>query len=228
MNTMEINKIVAGVICAVLLVVVVGKIGGALVHPDELEAPVYPFSEDVMAGANTDAAAPSEPAGPEPILAMLASADLGQGEKVFKKCASCHDASKGGPNKTGPNLYGIVGANFAHKGDFSYSDGMANHGGAWGFAELNEFLYKPRDYIDGTKMSFGGLKKASDRANVIAWLNSQSDSPMAYPDPAEAAEAAPAEDAAAPAEDAAQAAPAEDAAEDAAPAEGDADAAPAQ
>jgi cytochrome c len=191
MNTMEINKIVAGVICAVLLVVVVGKVGSALVHPDELEAPVYPFSEDVLAGASAPAAAAAEPAGPEPILAMLASADLGEGEKVFKKCASCHDAEKGGPNKTGPNLYGIVGANFAHKGDFSYSDGMANHGGTWGFAELNEFLYKPRDYIDGTKMSFGGLKKASDRAAVIAWLNSQSDNPVALPDPAavEAAEA---------------------------------------
>ncbi|AXO13332.1 c-type cytochrome [Thalassospira indica] len=191
MNTMEINKIVAGVICAVLLVVVVGKVGSALVHPEELEAPVYPFSEDVMAGANAPAAAPAEPAGPEPILAMLASADMGEGEKVFKKCASCHDVEKGGPNKTGPNLYGIVGAAFAHKDDFSYSDGMANHGGTWGFEELNEFLYKPRDYIDGTKMSFGGLKKAEDRAAVIAWLNTKSDNPVALPDPAavEAAEA---------------------------------------
>jgi len=186
MNTMEINKIVAGVICAVLLVIVVGKIGGALVHPDELEAPVYPFSEELMAGANADVAAPAAPAGPEPIFAMLASADLGQGEKVFKKCASCHDVEKDGPNKTGPNLYGIVGANFAHRSDFSYSDGMANHGSAWGFEELNAFLYKPRDYIDGTKMSFGGLKKASDRAAVIAWLNSKSDSPLPFPDPAEA------------------------------------------
>ena len=145
-----------------------------------------------MAGASAPAAAPAEPAGPEPILAMLASADMGEGEKVFKKCASCHDVEKGGPNKTGPNLYGIVGAAFAHKDDFSYSDGMANHGGTWGFEELNEFLYKPRDYIDGTKMSFGGLKKAEDRAAVIAWLNTKSDNPVALPDPAavEAAEAA--------------------------------------
>ena len=192
MNTMEINKIVAGVICAVLLVVVVGKVGSALVSPEELEAPVYPFSEDVMAGASAPAAAPAEPAGPEPILAMLASADMGEGEKVFKKCASCHDVEKGGPNKTGPNLYGIVGADFAHRDDVSYSDSMANHGGSWGFEELNEFLYKPRDYIDGTKMSFGGLKKAEDRAAVIAWLNTKSDNPVALPDPAavEAAEAA--------------------------------------
>ncbi len=198
MNTMEINKIVAGVICAVLLVVVVGKIGSALVHPDELEAPVYPFSEDLMAGANADVAAPAAPAGPEPILAMLATADLAEGEKVFKKCASCHDVEKGGPNKTGPNLYGVVGAAFGHVGDFSYSDGIANHGGSWGFDELNEFLYKPRVYIDGTKMSFGGLKKAEDRAAVIAWLNTKSDNPMAFPDPAEAAAAA--EEAAAPVE----------------------------
>ena len=199
MNTMEINKIVAGVICAVLLVVVVGKVGSALVSPEELEAPVYPFSEDVMAGASAPAAAPAEPAGPEPILAMLASADMGEGEKVFKKCASCHDVEKGGPNKTGPNLYGIVGADFAHRDDFSYSDSMANHGGSWGFEELNEFLYKPRDYIDGTKMSFGGLKKAEDRAAVIAWLNTKSDNPVPFPDPAEVAPAA-AEEAAAPVE----------------------------
>jgi cytochrome c len=184
MNTMEINKIVAGLICAVLLVVVVGKIGSALVSPEELENPVYPFSEELMAGASAPAAAPAAPAGPEPILAMLASADLAEGEKVFKKCASCHDAEKGGPNKTGPNLYGVVGAAFGHVGDFSYSDGIANHGGTWGFEELNEFLYKPRDYIDGTKMSFGGLRKAEDRAAVIAWMNSQSDSPLPFPDPA--------------------------------------------
>ncbi|UKV14204.1 cytochrome c family protein [Thalassospiraceae bacterium SW-3-3] len=187
MKTMEINKIVAGVICAVLLVIVVGKVGSALVHPDELESPVYPFSEDLMAGADAPAAAPAEPAGPEPILAMLASADLAEGEKVFKKCASCHDVEKGGPNKTGPNLYGIVGNNFAHKGDFAYSDGMANHGGTWGWEELNHFLYKPRDYVEGTKMSFGGLKKPEERAAVIAWLNSKSDNPLPYPDPAEAA-----------------------------------------
>ncbi|NIY75803.1 cytochrome c family protein [Thalassospira sp. HF15] len=215
MNTMEINKIVAGVICAVLLVVVVGKVGGALVHPEELEAPVYPFSEDVMAGASAPAAAPAAPAGPEPILAMLASADLGQGEKVFKKCASCHDVEKGGPNKTGPNLYGIVGAAFAHKDDFSYSDGMANHGGNWGFEELNEFLYKPRDYIDGTKMSFGGLKKASDRAAVIAWLNTLSDNPVELPDPAAVEAANAVEDAVEEAVDEAAAA-VEDAAEGAA------------
>ena len=187
MNTMEINKIVAGVICAVLLVIVVGKVGSALVHPEELETPVYPFSEDLMAGANAPASAPAEPAGLEPILAMLASADLSEGEKVFKKCASCHDAEKGGPNKTGPNLYGIVGNNFAHKDDFAYSAGMANHGGTWGWEELNEFLYAPRGYVDGTKMAFGGLKKAQDRADVIAWLNSKSDNPLPYPDPAEAA-----------------------------------------
>jgi len=215
MKTMEINKIVAGVICAVLLVIVVGKIGSALVHPEELETPVYPFSEDLMAGANAPAAAPAEPAGPEPIVALLASADLAEGEKVFKKCASCHDTENGGPNKTGPNLYGIVGNKFAHKDDFAYSAAMANHGGTWGWEELNHFLYKPRDYVEGTKMSFGGLKKAEDRAAVIAWLNSKSDNPLPYPDPAEAT-AAEGTDAAA---DAAADTPAEAAESNDAPAE---------
>ncbi|WP_417842323.1 c-type cytochrome [Thalassospira sp.] len=181
MKTMEINKIVAGIIVAVLLVVVVGKIGGALVHPKELEEPVYPFSDDLMAAANQPAAAPEKPAGPEPILAMLADADVAAGEKVFKKCGSCHDNTNGGPNKVGPNLYGIVGNVVAHKDDFSYSDAVANHGGNWGYTELNHFLYSPKDYIPGTKMSFGGLKKPSDRANVIAFLNSMSDNPLPAP-----------------------------------------------
>ncbi|WP_083607766.1 cytochrome c family protein [Thalassospira sp. TSL5-1] len=180
MKTMEINKIVAGIIVAVLLVVVVGKIGSVLVHPKELDKPVYPFSDDLTAKADAPAA-PEKPAGPEPILAMLGSADIAAGEKVFKKCGSCHDASKGGPNKVGPNLYGIVGNVVAHKDDFSYSDAVANHGGNWGYTELNHFLYAPKDYIPGTKMSFAGLKKPSDRADVIAYLNNMSDNPLPAP-----------------------------------------------
>ncbi|MFH1806569.1 MAG: cytochrome c family protein [Pseudomonadota bacterium] len=237
MKTMEINKIVAGVICAVLLVIVVGKVGGALVHPQELEEPVYPFSDDLLAAANAPASAPAAPAGPEPILAMLASASIADGEAVFKKCVSCHDVTKGGPNKVGPNLYGIVGASFAHMDGFAYSAGMAEHGGNWGWDELNEFLFKPRDYISGTKMSFAGLSKASDRANVIAYLNSMSDNPLPYPDPAEVAEEAPADEAVA---EEGEAAPADapegedsvDAEAESAPAEGEAtgetEAAPAQ
>ena len=181
MKTMEINKIIAGIIVAVLLVIVVGKIGGALVHPKQLEEPVYPFSDDLSAAANNPAAAPEEPAGPEPILAMLADADIAAGEKVFKKCGACHDNTNGGPNKVGPNLYGIVGNVVAHKDDFSYSDAVANHGGTWGYTELNHFLAAPKDYIPGTKMSFAGLKKASDRANIIAFLNSMSDNPLPAP-----------------------------------------------
>ena len=92
---------------------------------------------------------------------------------------------------------------------------MANHGGTWGWEELNHFLYKPRDYVEGTKMSFGGLKKAEDRAAVIAWLNSKSDNPLPYPDPAEAT-AAEGTDAAA---DAAADTPAEAAESNDAPAE---------
>jgi cytochrome c len=151
---------------------------------------------------------------------MLASASITDGEAVFKRCAACHDVSKGGPNKVGPNLYGIVGASFAHIDGFAYSAGMAEHGGNWGWDELNEFLFKPRDYISGTKMSFAGLSKASDRANVIAYLNSLSDNPLPYPDPAEVAEEAPADEAVA--EDG-EAAPA-----DAAEGEGSVDAAPAE
>ena len=126
---------------------------------------------------------------------LLAEADVSKGERLFKQCLSCHNATQGGPDGTGPALWGIVGADIARNAGFSYSAGMANLEGNWTFETLNAFLEKPKGLIRDTKMSFAGVRRPGDRASLMAWLNQQSDAPIALP----AVEAAPAE---APAEEA--------------------------
>ena len=107
--------------------------------------------------------------------------DTAAGQKVAKKCTTCHDLTKDGRDKVGPNLWGVLGSPVAARQGYSYSDALADLGGAWGYSELDAFLTKPKSFAPGTKMSFGGLKKAKDRANIIAFLRSLSDSPAALP-----------------------------------------------
>jgi cytochrome c len=139
----------------------------------------------------------------KPIAFYLASADPAKGADVFKKCGACHNADKGGPNALGPNLYGVLGEGVGQgAGGFAFSDALKTVGGKWDFDKLNVWLTSPKKFAPGTKMTFAGLSKPEDRANVIAYLNKQSDAPQPMP--------------AAPAADAAPAAPA--AGKDAAPA----------
>lgn len=119
----------------------------------------------------------------KPIAFFLASADPAEGAKVFKKCGACHTDSKGGPNGLGPNLYGVVGKSIPHLPGFAYSDALKSHGGTWDWETLNQWLKSPRDFAPGTKMTFAGLSKPEDRAAVIVYLNSMSDSPLPVPPP---------------------------------------------
>ncbi|MCH9780479.1 MAG: cytochrome c family protein [Alphaproteobacteria bacterium] len=108
---------------------------------------------------------------------LLANADVGRGEKLMRRCTSCHTFNSGGANKIGPNLYGIVGTVSGQNESFSYSSAMRNLNRTWGYDELDAFLEKPSRAVPGTKMSFGGMKKAEDRANIIRWMADQSDTP---------------------------------------------------
>lgn len=110
--------------------------------------------------------------------AALAVADPTKGERVFKKCAACHTVEQDDKNKVGPNLYGSVGGPVASIDGFKYSNALIEFGGHWTLERLDAFLTKPRTEVKGTKMSFAGLKKAEDRADLIAYLNTFSDSPM--------------------------------------------------
>jgi cytochrome c2 len=129
--------------------------------------------------ANSDASAPTEDAAaaePEtPGAEILAQGDPAAGEKVFRKCKACHTVEEDGPSRVGPNLYGIVGASVAAVDGFRYSGALADHGGDWTPDRLAAFLANPRKAVPGTKMSFAGLRKPEDQADVIAYLASLSD-----------------------------------------------------
>ena len=203
--------VLAGGIVALGLTIVSGE----YFHPERPEKMGY-VVEGVEAEAGEGGAAAEKP-----IAFYLASADPAKGEQVFKKCAACHNADKGGPNALGPNLWGVLGEGVgkgAH--GFAFSDALASKGGTWDWQNLSDWLHNPKKFAPGTKMTFAGLSKPEDRANVIAFLNQHSDSPKPMPAaPAEDAVAVPAEgadNAAAPADNAA--APVENAAAPAGPA----------
>ncbi len=193
MNNMEFNKLFAALLVAGIVASFSGFVSHKLLHAHPLHENAYKIegvAEDAAAGGA------KAPAGPEPILAMLASADIARGEQVAKVCATCHSFNKGGANAIGPNLWGVINSAKGSHAGFAYSDGMKAKGGEWSYSDLNHFLWKPKAYIEGTKMNFVGLKKPEDRAAVIAWLRTLADSSAAMPDQsqieAENAELAPA------------------------------------
>lgn len=111
---------------------------------------------------------------------LLASADVAEGEKIFRKCKACHTVEKDGKSRSGPNLYDIVGGPVAAREGFKYSGALSEYGGEWSPERLDAFLEKPKDAVKGTRMSFPGLKKPEDRAALIAYLASHSDEPMGF------------------------------------------------
>lgn len=216
MDSFELNKVIGALLATVFVVFSVGIVSDAMFAAPVPENPGYAIeAAEVEEGME----AGGEPAALEQIGPLMASADVGAGEAVFKRCAACHTTEQGGANKVGPNLWEVINRPIASHEGFAYSAAMKefSQGGsvAWDYEHLSNFLLAPKSYIRGTEMSFAGLKKPEDRANVIAYLRSLSANPAPLPDPAEA----PAEDTAAPAgEEAAPAAEGAEAPSEAAPA----------
>ncbi|MFL2818892.1 MAG: c-type cytochrome [Candidatus Puniceispirillales bacterium] len=177
MDALRINKIAAALLSGVLLIMVFGKIGNILVDPKTEISNAYPIE---VPEKNQIKSKVVEEVVIEPILALLATANLESGQKISKKCVACHGFDAGGPNKVGPNLYNIVNKDQG-KADYAYSKVLASLSGKWSYEELNKFLYKPKLYSKGTKMNYAGLSKTKDRANLIAWLRTKSDSPVSLP-----------------------------------------------
>lgn len=184
MNAYEFNKIAGALLTAMLVTMVIGVVGNVLVHPKKLEKAAY-----VVEGveAKPEAGAAAAPAVLAPIAPLLANASVDAGKAVFKQCAACHTPDKGGKNGVGPNLYDTVGSKKAHVQGFAYSNAMkaaSEKGGdeaLWSYERLNAFIANPKAVVPGTKMTFAGLRKPEDRANVIAYLRTLSDSPKPLP-----------------------------------------------
>jgi len=189
-------------------------VGGMLFQPHHLEKMGFPIEGVAEEGAGGGEAA-------VPIATLMATADPAKGAEVFKKCAACHTINQGGPNGVGPNLYATMGEAIAQgKGGFAFSDALKAKGGKWDFESMNHWLTSPRAFASGTKMTFAGLGNPQDRANVIAYLNSQGSNLPLPAAPAAGAAAAPAAGADANASAPAADAPAANASEGAAMAPG--------
>ncbi len=178
MDSLKFNKIFAGMLCAGLLIMIFSKLGDFLVSPVEIVQNAYPIKVENKDSIKKDVREDIV----EPILAMLASANIEDGIKIAKKCTACHVFEADGPNKVGPNLYNLINKEIG-KSDYNYSKAFLALNGLWTYSELNKFLYKPKNYVKGTKMNFVGLKKTKDRANLIAWIRTLSENPVSLPTP---------------------------------------------
>ena len=176
MDSFEINKIIAAVLVVFLVIFGIGKISDVIFH---VEKPVTSAYKVEVSTASSNQA--SNTGGMVDIAALLAMGDIDHGNKVWKKCSACHSIKKGGKNKIGPALYGVLGRNVAALGDYKYSKAFLAYGKSWTFEEMNGFLKKPQSYIKGTKMAFAGLKKEKDIASVILLMNQNSDNPLPLP-----------------------------------------------
>ena len=169
------NKIITSILLAIILVFGINKITDIIFDVEKPEKSAYQVAsvstvtETTSASLNTDSG---------DIMALLASANVADGKKIFKKCAACHSIAKDGGNKIGPALWGVLGRKAGSVADYKYSKAMTAYGKPWSFEEMNGFLTKPKDWLKGTKMSFVGLKKETDRAAVILYMNKNTGSPL--------------------------------------------------
>ncbi|HEY1709389.1 MAG TPA: cytochrome c family protein [Rhizomicrobium sp.] len=191
MDSFEWNKILGAVLGTIMFVLVVRIATEAIFEPKEPAKPGYVVEGVQEASTSGTSAAPAEETLPD-FGTVLPKADAAAGKEISTRCEQCHDLSKGGPNKIGPNLWGVLGRARATHPGFSYSSAMSADHKPWDFASLFRFLRLPQAYVPGTKMTFAGLKSPNDRLNLLAYLRTQSDSPLAIPAPAPAAAAAPA------------------------------------
>jgi cytochrome c len=180
MDSFEFNKIAMAVLGTVFVLFGVSIISEAIFHSESPETAGFAIAAvEPGEGPGKEASGPAY----DPIEQLLATADVDEGENVSKKCETCHTLEQGGPNKVGPNLYGVVGRPIASHEGFGYSSAMEEYGAGktWTYAELNGFLWNPKKHIKGTAMGFAGLKKTQERADLVAYLRTLSANPEPLP-----------------------------------------------
>jgi cytochrome c len=189
MSNLNMNKAAAAILVAGLIGMITGKVTDTLYYgsPEGRHA----LAHDAKRGYQIEVVeAPADgspaPTGPGDLSALYATADVAAGEAyVNKKCTTCHDVTKGGANKVGPHLWSVVNRQVAGVSDFNYSSGMKDHvakSKTWSLDSMNEFLWSPPKSVPGTMMSFAGISKDQERANVIAYMATKmTDSPVKLP-----------------------------------------------
>ncbi|KQO54273.1 cytochrome C [Methylobacterium sp. Leaf86] len=178
MDSFELNKVAGAVLGTLLLAMGSGFVAELIYSPKPAGSAGYALPEPQPEAAGGGAAAAAKV---EPLPVRLASASVEKGTGAAKKCAACHSFEKGGPNKVGPHLWGVVDRQRAHEGGFEYSAALKEKGGTWTYDELDHFLANPKTYVPGTKMAFAGIQAPQERADVIAYLRSLADTPAPLP-----------------------------------------------
>jgi len=176
MDSFEINKVIAAILVAVLIVFGIGKISDVIFHVKKPDIEGYKVEVNVDTATAIQTGASSID-----ISALLVLGTAENGKKVFKKCAACHSINQSGGNKIGPKLWNVMFRPVGSISDYKYSKALSSYGKEWTWEEMNSFLIKPSKWIKGNKMGFAGLKKEEDRASVILYLNENSDNPKPLP-----------------------------------------------
>ena len=181
MSALEVNKILASIIIAILVVVIISHLGDILIDVDNDNLTETAYKIEIEENQEILGATLNNDINIEPISSLLLSASSAKGQKIYKKCGTCHTYEKNGVDKVGPNLWNIINRPKADIDGYNYSKALAEFGGVWNYEELAAFLYKPKDFMEGTKMNFAGLKKVQDRADLVLFLREQSDNPAELP-----------------------------------------------
>jgi cytochrome c len=179
MDSFELNKVLGAILGTCLVLLITSFTANAIFSPKLPEKPGFEIAvkEAAPAGGKEAAPAPSEP-----IEKLLQTASAEKGAAAAKKCAACHTFEKGGPNRVGPNLFGILNEKRGEgRGGFNFSAAMKAKGGTWTYDDLNKFIASPKGFIPGTAMGFAGIQKDSERADVIAYLRTLADNPAPLP-----------------------------------------------